>query len=369
MKKTSLVLAISALLFGTSSSYVLADMSSDEIQQYLNSTPENAPAPEGDGTLGFDPPQALPKNVAVAGSDQPIYWKGLKMCNPSFAVNGPAMAEFPVTVNGSVGTWSADKKTVTGPGWTLKPPVGDSWSSQWKLTVESGTVITSILLEPFKRKDPDQMRYAFDIGGKLPRYPAPRTEYEHTPDAARGQFIVQMTPGTPSPIFTATYSGPIYTGSMMEGRISTLPDYPDFHGPIGDSTDIPLASPYGTGDPKADRKPTHDLYSTLEIKFDSKVTGDLLIDPGFSFVADTDCLPVSEVKIISYENGILKFIVVGEGAVAIMDNAQKLVQGPFMVDRGQGQATFTTQFVPTAGSCYSMMDVDTLKVMTQNYCF
>jgi len=353
MKKTSLVLAISALLYGTSSVYVLADdvVLSDfitETGELIDST-VNLPA-------GFDDPQPLPKNVAVAGSDQPISvdWP-LRMCNPSFAVNGPAMATFPVTVNGSdVGVWSDDGKTVTGNGWTLKLPVGDSWSSAWKLTVAEG-VVTSILLEPFKRKNADQMRYAFDIGGKFPRFPAPRPPYEHTPDAARGQFIIQRTPSEPKPIFTATYSYPIYTTANM------IPDGTGYHDWPNDSVDIPL------DDSSIDRLPTHDLYSTLEINFMSEFT-ELLIDPGFGFVADTDCLPVSEVAINSYENGVLNFTVVGEGAVAIMD-AQKLVQGPFMVERGTGQATFTTQFVPTAGSCYNMMDVDTLKVMTKDYCF
>jgi hypothetical protein len=370
MKKTSLVLAISALLYGTSVTYVFADTESDQIQQYLDNTPENAPAL--DVPAGFDPPQALPKNVAVAGSDQPIYWKGLRMCNPSFAVNGPAMAEFPVTVNGNdEGTWNSEGTVVTGNGWTLKLPVGDSWNSAWKLTVDPGFSITSILLEPFKRKEADQMKYAFDIGGKKPPFPAPRPPFEHTPDAARGQFIIQRTPGEPSPIFTATYSYPVYTTApMIPGGTSShgvTPPYPQIAPIISllDSTDIPLYE----DDPNASRMPTHDLYSTLEINFDSGVTGDLLINPGFKFVADTDCLPVSEVAINSYENGVLNFTVVGEGAVAIMDNAQKLVQGPFMVERGTGQASFTTQFVPNKGSCYNMMDVDTLKVMTKDYCF
>ncbi|BAP55319.1 hypothetical protein THII_1022 [Thioploca ingrica] len=361
MKKTSLVLAISALLYGTSSVYVLAD---DVIlSDFINENGELI-----DSTLdlpaGFDLAQPLPGNVAIDDSYPAIERHTIKMCDPSFQVDGPAMAKFPVTVNGELGTWNGS--TVTGTGWELKLPPADSWNSAWKLTVDPGTVITSILLEPSLRQEPDGRWYAFDVGGKLPKYPADRPPYEHTPDSARGQSIVQRVIDNQPVDFKAIYSGPVYTPKHNVAD-SIAPISTRFS---GDSTTISFSTANGgTGPNKpADRIPTHDLYSTLKIEFPDGLIDNVKINPDFSFVADTDCLPVSEVAINSYENGVLNFTVVGEGAVAIMD-AQKLVQGPFMVERGTGQATFTTQFVPTAGSCYNMMDVDTLKVMTKDYCF
>jgi hypothetical protein len=350
MKKTSLVLAISALLYGTSWTYVLADAESDQIQDYLNNTPENAPYL--DGTSGFDPAQNLPKNVSVV-NDGAIYRKSLRMCDPSFTVNGPAMAEFPVTVNGSsVGVWM-DNRTVKGTGWTLKLPIGDTWNSAWELTTEAGTVVTSILLEPFKRQDADKMKYAFDIGGKIPRAPLPNgdslADHDHTPDSARGQFIIQRTPDEPSPIFTATYSGPVYTGD---------------HGDTSDSIGIPFYS----DDPNASRVPTHDLYSTLEINFEEGVA-DLLFDPGFKFVADTDCLPVEAVAINSYKDGILDFTVAGDGAVAIIkDGEQTGLRFEVSRDIDGGIKNFQIPFDPQPGSCYYMRDENTGDEMTETYC-
>jgi hypothetical protein len=273
MKKTSLVLAISALLYGTSSVYVLADdvVLSDFITETGGLIDSTVSLPEG-----FDDPQPLPLNVAVDSSN-PIHRPHLRMCNPSFAVNGPAMAEFPVTVNKGTeeeeeGIWSADGKTVTGTGWTLKLPVGDTWNATWKLIVTEGTV-DSILLEPSER-NPHNMWYAFDIGGKFPKFPEPREEHEHTPDAARGQFIVQRTPGTPPPIFEATYSGPVYTTAAIPVSEGGTGESHDTSPGVLDSTSIPL---YIAGN----RKPTHDLYSTLLINFPAGLTGEVAIDPGF----------------------------------------------------------------------------------------
>jgi len=369
MKKTSLMLAIGALLYGASGSYALANiypgMSDANILEIINQMGDIPPSTEpeiaeddygGDIPDGLDPPTppSFPSNVHV-DSSHPVHLS--KMCNPSFTVNGAAMAEFPVIVDGEEGTWTTvgGKTAVVGTGWMLVLPSGDTWntSSWWRLYTE--VPITQILLKPLDRNtslDPKGAKkaYVFDIGGLLPRAPAPAPDplatLEHTIGSARGRVIKQVSPSLPPPIFTATYRDPVY-----------IPDVNHLNG-SSDGNYIPPAS-----------SPTHDLYGTLEINFDSTV-GDLLIDPGFAFIADTDCvLPVNQVNLDSYKDGILKFTVVGEGAVAIMDNAQKLVQGPFMVERGQGQATFTTQFIPTAGSCYAMMDVDTLKVMTQNYCF
>jgi hypothetical protein len=370
------VLAISALLYGTSGTYVFADDISgnpdpDALQQFLNDTQENSTTPPPEGTQGFDPAGALPKNVAV-DSSSPVNKQTIKMCNPSFTVNGSAMADFPVTVNGNdVGTWSVvgNKAVVTGKGWRLELPVGDTWSAQWKLTVTDPNItVNRILLEPFKRQKPDQEFYAFDLGGKTPNagnQTSPSIDYEHTPNAARGQFIVQMAPSAPTPIFTATYSRPVYTNRPLSG-----PNHITQQGNSSDGISIGLGTLYGgTGpDASAKRIPTHDLYGSLEIDFRAGVAGPVLINPGLKFVADTDCLPVQDITNVSYVGTTLSFTVVGEGAVAIMEG-QKVVQGPFVVERGDGEGTFTTQFIPTAGACYNMMDVDTLKVMTQNYCF
>jgi hypothetical protein len=353
MKKTSLVLAISALLYGTSSVYVLADdvVLSDFITETGGLIDSTVSLPEG-----FDDPQPLPLNVAVAKSDEPIILsERVKMCNPSFAVNGSAMAEFPVTVDGELGTWNGS--TVTGTGWKLKLPPKDSWNSAWELTTDEGIVVTSILLEPFKRKNADQMKYVFDIGGKFPRFPAAREPYEHTPLSARGQFIIQRTPSEPKPIFTATYSYPVYTTYLP-----TPADPVGGHGLSTDSTNILL------DDSSVDRVPTHDLYSTLEINFEEGVA-DLLFDPGFKFVADTDCLPVEAVAINSYKDGILDFTVAGDGAVAIIkDGEQTGLRFEVSRDIDGGIKNFQIPFDPQPGSCYYMRDENTGDEMTETYC-
>ncbi|NJO14206.1 MAG: hypothetical protein HC877_00175 [Thioploca sp.] len=357
-EKTSLVLAISALLYGTSSVYVLAE---DEL--FL----PGIFAEDGEGPIddslnlpaGFDEAQPLPGNVAIS-NDNPIDRDSIRMCNPSFAVNGAAMAEFPVTVNDGLGVWNGS--TVTGPGWTLELPPADSWNSAWKLTVDPGTVITSILLEPFLRQAPDGKWYAFDVGGKRPSYPAERSLYEHTPDAARGQFIVKRPSGS-LPKFTAAYSGPVYTKKHDDNVLGSAFVTP------GDSTAIQLTPAFGgTGPVKAaDRIPTHDLYSTLKIEFPDGLTGDVEIDPSFGFVTDTDCLPVSRVEIDSYENGILNFNLAGDGAVVIVKDGNP-TDLRFEVSLDDGVKTFSEPLSPQAGSCYYMMDENTGDEMTDTYC-
>ncbi len=361
MKKTSLVLAISALLYGTSSVYVLADdvVLSDFITEDGELIDNTVSLP-----AGFNNPQPLPLNVAIDESYPAIERSTIRMCDPSFTVNGPAMTEFPVTVNSNnVGVWGVDNKgntIVTGTNWKLTIPNGDTWSATWTLTVDPGTTVNSILLEPSER-NPHNMWYAFDVGGKLPRFPADRPSHEHTPDAARGQFIVQRDPKLPPPIFTATYSGPVYTTvplPISEGGTGSS------HGAVPDSTSIPL------GNSSIDRHPTHDLYSTLLINFPGGLTGDAEINPSFGFVADTDCLPVEGVEVNSYKDGILDFTVAGDGAVAIIeDGKQTGLRFEVSRDIDGGIKNFQIPFIPRPGSCYFMRDENTgNEIKDTHYC-
>lgn len=385
MKKTSLLLAISALLYGTSGTYALAElslhseMSPEEVSAFLDSIDlpeppkgmsENAPVLGLASPTGLDPAQALPKNVAIDSSNV-VHLP--KMCPESFAVDGHEMAEFPVTVTFGDGTtetqlWTAGTGTkgyASGTGWLLAQK-NDTWNHQWTLSTNTGVSIKQIVFKPLKRdasgdNPGEKIVYAFDVGGKLPRAPV-TTAPEHTPGSARGQFIKQTTPTASSPIFTATYSDPVYT--------VTHDADPQTNNSSLDGNNIPLNEA-----PKLSnnyRKPIHDLYGTLTIGFPTPVGGNTPINVvDFAYVADTDCiLPVREVTINSYENGILNFTVIADqGAVAIMENAQKLVGELFVVELGDGPVTFTTPFTPQSGSCYHMMDVDTLKVMTKDYCF
>jgi hypothetical protein len=389
MKKTSLMLAISALLYGTFGTYALAEltlspeMSPEEVSAFLDTI--NIPEPTGGMSEnapdlgGLASPtglnlEALPKNIAVDSSNA-VHVP--KMCPESFAVNGHEMAKFPVTVTFGDGTketqlWTAGTGTkgyASGTGWLLAQK-DDTWNHQWTLSTNTGVSIKQIVFEPLKRNTSgdntgEKRVYTFDVGGKLPRAPLPDNvpiiTYEHTPGSARGQVIKQTIPAPSSPIFTATYSDPVYTVAHDAD--------PKTNNWSLDGNSIPLNEA-----PKASnnfRKPIHDLYGKLTIDFPTPVGGNTPINVvDFAYVADTDCiLPVNQVNLASYEDGILKFTVVGEGAVAIMENGQKVVQGPFVVERGDGEGTFTTQFTPKAGSCYNMTDVDTLKVMTPDYCF
>lgn len=404
MKKTSLLLAIGALLYGASGNYAFAN---EEMSLYsgmpeesviaildqvvipkLTEIPENAP--EENIPSGLEDPSkpspnagaALPSNVGVAVTPgtTPNFTGGLinskevkvqHMCPESFPVDGAKMAKFPVTVtlgNGTTvtSTWTqvysnggqATVGYIVGNGWLLAQRY-DTWNVPWILYTQGNVSIKQIVLEPLKRYPKSDKRvYAFDIGGKLPS--APSIGNQHTIGAERGQFIVR-SPSSPNVAFQAIYSDPVYLPLSPPTLLT-----PNVH--TGAAHDGNVAIPLGGS---GNRVPKHDLYGTLTIGFSTPVQGvSTLNNIAFAFVADTDCvLPVREVGINSYNGTTLNFTVVGEGAVAIMENAQKVVQGPFVVDRGDGEGTFTTQFIPQAGSCYVMTDIDTGTVMTDKYCF
>jgi hypothetical protein len=381
MKKTSLLLAIGALLYGTS---VYADdlpninpeMTDDEIGQVIDemgdipasTEPEIAedeadpPLPPGtDPPDGLDPAQALPLNVGLDNSN--IVHKP-KMCSLSetgyhpSAVNGDEMAKFPVTVNGGPRVWwkkffhkGVAYFVALGKGWILVQK-GDTWykANPWRLY--SNIPISSILLEPLLRKtmnDPvGQKRvYAFDIGGKRPTGVSPVTPWEHTKDAARGQFIIRAD-SSPKVDFTAIYSDPV----IVDAAHTLLSD--------------PPFSDIGIGTPKApeERIPNHDLYGTLEINFKTPIQGGLTLkELAFAFVADTDCIQLPVIAASLSSNLLTLF---GEGLVYVMetkaDGSSSLMSPPFEV-MADGVNTFNVSDVITglnADSCYSLVNENAL---------
>jgi hypothetical protein len=367
MKKTSLMLAVGALLYGTSATYVLADcalhedMTPDEVATFLATLPaasldlvdpegltEGGPLPD-DMTLpaGREPFAKLPKNVYVNSND-PIFGKTLRMCKPSsFEVNSGKMAKFPVTVTTNSGTdvvdWmSADSVLpltgyASGDGWLLVQEK-DTWylDNPWQLYTCDGTKVEQIVLEPMEDLDLNKRVYAFDVGG-LTRG---KDDPEHTTGAARGRALTIQVP--PSAKFTATYSSPVYPG----------PD-PDLHlNGAGDGTD---STDVGPGE-----YPTHDLYGKLTIDFSTPVASATL---AFRFVADTDCLPVREAKIDSYDasSGIVNLTLLGSGLSYVQESCpggqpSAIPGATFDV---QGRAEVSAVVMPTSGCCYSLVDVDT----------
>ena len=374
MKKTSLMLALGALLYGTSSAYVVADecplhegMAPEDVAGFLAALPadilsddseekgwtEAGPLPDG-VTLpaGLDPFDKLPANVEV-NSDNPIYPRG--MCSPSAyeVYAGSLMAEFPVTVTTNIGTdkvnWKKGSPTTgyaVGNGWLIIQS-NDTWylENPWKLYTCGGTTVEKIVLEPMEDKDHDGIRYAFDVGGKFRPAdisPDPNDD-EHTNDAARGRALTMKVP--PRVNFTATYSKPVYVGKA-----------PGYHaGGSGfgeDSTDV--SGPDGV--------PTHDLYGQLTIEFSTPVASATL-DPAFRFVADTDCLPVREAKLDSYDanSGIVNLTLLGSGLSYIQESCpgEQPSAIPGATFDVQGRSLVSAVVMPISGCCYSLVDVDT----------
>lgn len=398
MKITSLTLAIGALLYGAAGSYAFADdvtlspeMSLEAVNAFLdtipppaeeNVIPENAPVPETapDPSEGLDPAQALPGNVSIVNN---TVIKKPAMCPKSFPVTGDEMEGILVTVTFGDGStqsvrWTTPPPTnnppggssrelgyALGSGWVLAKR-GDTWNSQWMLYTNTGVSIKKIVINALDVKPGKGRVYAFDVGGKLPSAPANVTLFDHTPNSARGQFIKQTvpTPTTP-PIFTATYTDPVYTNAhdiVLAGHPPALP-YPL------DSHAIPLIPPYGTGSTSISRIPTHDLYGTLTIDFitsppspTSTAIGSAtalgVID--FAYVADTDCLPVKEAKVSSYQGGMVNFTLTGDGSAYIAERcgaSSNLIAGPFAVAYSQGAVGFSTSLAPQSGCCYSVVNI------------
>jgi hypothetical protein len=368
MKKTSLMLAISALLYGTSTAYVFADdcplhedMTLQDVQDYLDSLP---PTPDdladvqdptnlmtegGDediaSTASFEPFYELPDNVHVSNEgaiEKP------RMCNPSYQVDGGSMAEFPVTVStnwDSNGTYwhqlNIDTGFASGKGWLLVQS-GDTWDlkNPWRLYTCSDTTVSQIVLEPIIDSDGDKKKYAFDIGGLTKP-----NDYEHTAGSARGRPIKMKVP--PRVDFEATYSRPVYI---------TNPDHAGGVGVGEDSTNI-----HDDGD-----TPTHDLYGKLTIDFSTSVSSAEL-EAAFRFVADTDCvLPVTGGSVDSDSMGNLNLTLFGEGLVYVKetdaDGNYSLVLPPFEVTT-EGVNTFDIGYLRAelqAGNCYSLVNEDAL---------
>lgn len=355
MKKTSMLVTTAMLLYGASSVYALPEITPDmldqdvlEILDYYGvpykdvSTDSVAEGSEGteSGPDGNVPDDAagFPSYISV-NDKNPV--KVASMCG--FQPTGAQMADFPVTATLVTGNDTAtfkkfplaglDAGLAKGKGWFLFEK-GDTWDAtsspphgKWWLVTK--TAMTSIKIDPLSKLGP--VKYAFDIMKNNP---------EHTVGSKKGWYITQFTPLSPPVSFKATYSRPVL---VADGHPSLL--------------DTP-----------------HDLYGTLTIDFATPALGLATLPTFFTFRADTDCLPVQEVALNSYNGTTLNFTVVGEGAVSIMERAEDgvsltAVQGPFTVDRGEGQKTFTTQFTPQSNFCYSMMDVDNLKVMTPEHCF
>ncbi|NJO17568.1 MAG: hypothetical protein HC877_18070 [Thioploca sp.] len=369
MKKTSLLLAIGALLYGTASVYALPkitpDMSDADILEIVNQVlseipssdipeePENAPAlpPNAEPPDGLDPAQALPLNVGLDNTD--ILYRP-KMCpdTNSFQVNGNTMPEFPVEVTPQGGTpelgvWNGN--VVLGTDWMLILPSNDTWNtgplSQWILHAD--VPIEKVLLKPIERNtmlDPvgHKTVYTFDVGGKQ------RGSFnEHTKGAARGRFIKQTTPTAPPPIFTAIYSNPVFITAGGGLHFNN------------DTNAIGINNPQNP----ADRVPSHDLYGTLEINFDPAV-GDILIDPDFAFLADTDCILSVEEAIYSGDQLTLR----GNGLVYVMETNAAGGEPSFIytlaVDRDE--LTVGVSDNVRAGYCYSLVKEDLTTILPIN---
>ncbi|BAP55482.1 hypothetical protein THII_1185 [Thioploca ingrica] len=381
MKKTSLLLAISALLYGTSNVYALEiddTLTDDQILEIIDKLPDVPGSTEPQeaedagitgsvaGTQGLDPaqPPLLP-NVAVDSSN-PVYKPMMCPDTSSFQVNGNTMAEFPVTVNGGPTVWwkaiasttggKAKYLVAVGKGWILVQK-DDTWykANPWRLFTT--VPITSIVLKPLLRKtanDPvGQKRvYAFDVGGKRPTGGSV-TGLEHTIGAARGQFIIRSD-SSPKVAFTATYTDPVFVGHTLADDSSPATALAGLTIPLNAKADE--SNNY--------RVPTHDLYGTLTINFDPAIEGTATLkDLSFAFVADTDCIKLPVVGASVSSNFLTLF---GEGLVYVKETNQSgsysLMPTPFEVEK-DGVNTFdVSDLISTlqANHCYSLVNEGSL---------
>jgi hypothetical protein len=350
MKKIIMLLATAILLYGAPNVYaetkIHPGMSVDEIIAVLEEhglldqidTPvsvekEDATTP----STNTDQSQSL--NYTVDNSN-PVHTDGpcTPPPSPSFSVTGADMGNimgtFPVTATGmpfitNTVNWVALPSTpplpqagvAVGNGWMLLEN-GDTWNNNWWIITQTGVFVTSIKIDAWHNGG--NIKHAvFDIINGP----------EVTPGSANGLAFNRGSPATWTNFSGAVYSTPVLLGA----------------GPV----------PAG-----------HDLYGTLTINFlnGNGFSGAAPLGGFLMFKADTDCMPVQEVLLNSYDGITLNFTVLGEGAVAITTDGS-VVQGPFIVERGEGQNTFITQFTPKANSCYVMTDIDTGTVMTDKYCF
>jgi len=384
MKKTSLLLAVGALLYGASGSYTLAEeeislypgMPEEQLMAILDQVvipdsnkpeemPEDAPDSGGASPAGLEPAQPLPPHVSIAAtpSSTPsplkpsdMSQKVIKpaMCNPdSFTVDGAEMKGILVEVAFAGGGTDSARWQPTSPtgGSTPNPPIGYALGKGWVLAQTGDTwytynpwilfttkPITQIVIHALDVKPAKGRVYAFDVGGKQ----RDGSFLEHTKDAARGRAFTLKPP--PNVTFEAIYSDPVYVNRPFN------------------SHDHPNSNPDTDGDAAVapGHIPTHDLYGTLTINFKPSVVGVSLLDPAFRFVADTDCLPVKEAKFDSYQGGTVNFTLTGDGSAYIAERCgagSNLVAGPFAVAYRDGAVGFNTSLTPHEGCCYSVVNV------------
>ena len=374
MKKTSLLLAIGALLYGTSGSYALAEdidfsaMSPEEINAFLDTIdfpaaeegiPEDAPDSGGDQIDGLQPAPALPQHVYIAATssntptplvpgDTSEEVIGSAMCGPnpeSYVVDGAKMEGILVEVKfvdgptdtdsarwetiGATGGGAGDVGAALGHGWILAEK-NDTWNHQWLLYTTKAIkqiAIKALNVSPVKIVDGKKKVYTFDVGGKQ------RDSFvQHTDGAARGRaFALKVSNAA---FDKATYSDPVYVNP---------PDH-------NMNTDGNAAVDPG-------EIPTHDLYGTLVIDFkDSGIIGAAEMKvPVLGFIADTDCiLPVTGA--VYSANQLTLY---GEGLVYVSANGSLLQDFPAFEVMKDGVNTFDVSDVIAklkAGSCYSLVN-------------
>jgi hypothetical protein len=353
MKKTSLLLAIGALLYGTTNVYALPEitpnMSNQDILDAIKDCPgvtsaadltaEEAGAEDAvfDVTAA-DPLPPPPANIWVDDND-PVHMQ--EFCG--FKPTGGVMADFPVSVNN--GTSSATFKSFAevpnsgiaiGAGWLLFQQ-GDTWDQKWCL-VSEGMSITDIKIDPLSRTGPGPEKYAFDI------IKDPTHSNEDVGGSQRGWPVVGNA------VFTATYSQPVLVGNHPS----------DIFPPVSPFTVETLLARWN----REGQDHTHDMYGTLEIKFKKPVSGSVDLPALFTYRADTDCLPVRQGEVISYDPEtstlVMNILAENDGLAAIMqrcDDDVSMVAGTFELNGDNGN-TITTSLPLESSCCYSLVDVD-----------
>lgn len=369
MKKTSLMLAVGALLYGTSVTYTMASISFNKINDILNQLPvvETPDLDENDNSLDLPTgtePFTLPSNVTVDNSN-PVYRYSVCTVNvgkqfASFQVDGSQMAEFPVTVVFGDGTSETVKWEAVPPPDLMKGVArgikkewflaeqGDTWylNDPWILYTATGVSIKQILLEPINRyqRATDWMSYAFDIGGKE-RYT--KGDPQHTPDSSNGRVILIKRPPSPDVKFKAIYSEPVFISPDVGGH-------------------LPAADNIGDGDPNNDTP--HDLYGKLQINFVDNAGNPIAIGgttaigiPDFAYIADTDCLAVEEAVFNDYQNGELSLTLTGEGNIFIMQKCgvvESRVTKLFSIELKDGGQELRTPLTLQNGCFYKVVNVN-----------
>lgn len=354
MKKTSLLLAVGALLYGASDVYAipLTDQEIlDILKEYgvvdaadavaeLGVIPEDAEV--ADVTAAQNPP---PANVWV-DDKHPVHMTAF--CG--FQPTGAKMAEFPVSVNGGPAVIFKDFSGViansgvavggaAGPGiwdWLLFEQ-GDTWNAKWWLITK--IAITSIKIDPLSRTGPGPEKYAFDIIYE------PVHSGDSVVGSARGWAITRTSP-SPKVSFKATYSRPVLVGGHPN-------DIFPFDGLLVVENLKDRWNKVGAAN-------THDMYGTLTIDFTAPALGLVDLPTFFTFRADTDCLPVKEAKFDSYQGGVVNFTLTGDGFAYIAERCgagSNLVAGPFAVAYRDGAVGFNTSLTPHEGCCYSVVNV------------